>query len=159
MMAVTIVFISILITQQLVMSAYNMHSEALDIREYGARTGDSHRSYIDFADFNVTNITSDVLNISFYLVNNGSGNIETGCEDIMINGSWIPDFNESITIVPTDFDEYVFNPSGPNRIHAIAVNENYGDLATVLINPMCGFLCEVSPLQRGQQGHSWNFQP
>ena len=108
------------------MSASEFQDETMNIRDYGKKTGDLHRASINFANFNVTNITPQLLNITFYLVNNGSGNIPTGCEDVIIDGVWVKTSNKSNTIIPTAFDEFVFNPSETllvSVLHSIAVGE------------------------------------
>ncbi|MFH1055773.1 MAG: hypothetical protein V1744_06760, partial [Candidatus Altiarchaeota archaeon] len=50
--------------------------------EYGRRTA------IAYSDFNCTNTTDTIMNVTLYILNDGSSSIRTDCIDLLIDDGW-----------------------------------------------------------------------
>ena len=117
--AATIVIIIIFAFTGLQIMTSNLDEANLLIKQKAKLIDKTKNSQIIITDFNATNITTLLVNVTFYVLNDGANNMGSDCYDVFIDGYWMNKTNISSVAKPEKFDLNIWNPGETLELRAL----------------------------------------
>jgi len=108
---VVLAFLAITAAMGMMMMAADYSKSDVDMKDRTDILEPQMKSAVGWAGFNSTNITAEEINVTLYLENTGSTNLQTDCLDLFIDLAWVDHSDLETLPRPSTFDPMLWNPS------------------------------------------------